>query len=224
MNIPKNIIHEAIIGSRLKGNDTPKSDMDTIGIFIAPNEEIGGFDWNDSRNIVTDASPQGDDHTYYEVRKFFRLAAKSTPAILPFLSSHIVIGSSSVGSDALRVAQGLISEKWLRKNANYVKGKYESYLSTGKEKELIEAYYIGELTGRWLREGKAPWATLGYFSYLSSFDFGEFMYVELEEKKSVLDFLAMRIETIPAHSLLPSDAKMEEEATEFLKHVRNNIG
>jgi len=217
------IIHEAIIGSKLKGNDTSESDTDTLGIFIARNEDIGGFDWNDAKNTVTTASPDGDDETFYEVRKFFRLAAKSTPAILPFIGSNKLISSTPLGEQAIWIARGLISVEWLRKNANYVRGKYQSYLSTGKEKELIEAYYIGELIAHWLWEGRVPSSTLEHSTYFSQVSFDIFMALNEFSKKQVIEYLACRIETIEAHPLLPAKANLTE-ATEFLKHIRNNIG
>lgn len=218
-----NTIYEAIVGSKLKGNDTPESDEDTIGIFVATNEEIGGFDWNDSSNTVTNASPDGDDYTLYEVRKFFRLAAKSTPAILPFMASHKVIGATLCGQKVLDVGLDLISEKWLRKNANYVRGKFESYLSTGKEKELIEAYYIGELTARWLEQGASPRATLDFPKYYSEYDFREFMSIIQEDQQYALNTLAHRIETMPSHSLLPLHPNMSA-ASQLLANIRTNLG
>jgi len=217
------IIHEAIIGSKLKGNDTPESDTDTMGIFIARNEDIGGFDWNDSKNTVTTASPDGDDETFYEVRKFFQLAAKSTPAILPFISSHKAICATSIGHKVLDVGEGLISEEWLRKNANYVIGKWESYASSGKEKELIEAYYIGELTARWLVLGRPPVATLENDVLYSQMTFKHFMSLAYKEQQPVLDRLALYIDHVPAHPNLPLKPNMDE-AAELLKHIRNNIG
>lgn len=218
-----NTIYEAIVGSKLKGNDTPESDEDTVGIFIASNEEIGGFDWNDSKNVETNESPDGDDYKLYEVRKFFRLAAKSTPAILPFMASHKVIGATFYGQKVLEVGLDLISEEWLRKNANYVRGKFESYLSTGKEKELIEAYYIGELSARWLEQGASPRATLDFYKYYSEYDFREFMSIIQEDQQYALNTLAHRIETMPSHSLLRLKPDMGEAAA-LLKQIRNNIG
>lgn len=217
------IIYEAIIGSRLKGNYHGRSDTDTMGIFIAPNEDIGGFDWNDSSNAVSDASPLGDDHTYYELRKFFRLAAKSTPAILPFLGSHLVIESSAAGLDALRIAQdSLISEKWLRKNGNYVRGKWQSYLSTGKEKELIEAFYIGELTCRWLHRGFLDSAVLGYETNYSFHNYESFMGLPQTQQDTVLKHLAHHCENIVSHESLLVEPNMEP-ASEYLTYVRKNL-
>jgi len=218
-----NIIYEAVVGSKLKGNDTPLSDTDTVGIFIARNEDIGGFEWNDSKNVETTASPDGDDETFYEVRKFFRLAAKSTPAILPFIGSNKLICSTPLGEQAIMVARGLISVEWLRKNANYVRGKYTSYLNTGKKKELIEAYYIGELTAHWLWEGRVPSSTLQHSTYFSQVSFDIFMALNEFSKKQVIEYLASRIDSMEAHPFLPLKADLTE-ATELLKHIRNNIG
>jgi predicted nucleotidyltransferase len=219
-----NTIYEAIVGSRLKGNHSPESDTDTMGIFIATNEEIGGFDWNDGKNVVTNASPDGDDYTFYEVRKFFRLAAKSTPAILPMLGSHKVIGATFAGQQALRIAkEDLVSEKWLRKNGNYVRGKWQSYLSTGKTKDLIEAYYIGELSMRWLYFGCLESATLEHETLFSQITYERFMSLEKINQEVIVMRLADRIEMIESHPLLQEEPDMEA-ASKFLTFVRNNIG
>lgn len=219
-----NIIYESIVGSRLKGNATEESDVDTIGIFIAKNTEIGGFDWNDSKNVETDASPEGDDHTYYEIRKFFRLAAKSTPAILPFLGSHEVIESTDIGIGALRIAKGsLVSEEWLRRNGNYVRGKWHSYASTGKIKELIESYYIGELTCRWLVDGNLTNARLYHHHYFSDVSFEDFMAIPSYEQFKALDRLSALCESISASDELREKPDMEH-ASQFLTHVRKEFG
>lgn len=219
-----NIIYEAIIGSRLKGNHTPWSDTDTIGIYIASNEDIGGFDWSQSNDVISDASPTGDDHTYFELRKFFRLAAKSTPAILPFMGSHLLIDFTSEGADALRIAHTtLISEKWLRKNGNYVRGKWQSYLSSGKIKELIEAYYIGELSCRWLHKGYLETAVLGYETQYSFHNFDSFMNLPQTQQETVLMNLAHHCENIESDPGLRTEPDMEP-ATNFLARIRNNFG
>jgi len=220
------IIYEAVIGSKLKGNDTAESDTDTMGIFIAKNEDIGGFDWNDSKNTVTNASPDGDDETFYELRKFFRLAAKSTPAILPFLASDKLISSSPLGEEAIRIArEDLVSIEWLRKNANYSRGKFIKYFSGHNPKDLIEAFYIGELSCRWLFYGRAPSAALvnPELHYWSYYTFDEFIDLPIGHQEDLIETLARMCEQTTSETM-PIAEPDWTRATEFLKHVRNNIG
>lgn len=217
------IIYEAVIGSKLKGNDNENSDTDTMGIFIAKNEDIGGFDWNDSRNVVTNASPEGDDETFYELRKFFRLAAKSTPAILPFLASDRMISSSPLGRDAIRIARTeLVSIQWLRKQADYILGKWEVYCRRGNSKDLLESWYIGELVCRYLYEEKIV-ATLDHDVFYSMMSHERFLQETTEKQLQALGILDYSISN---GSALPmtKDEPDWTEATEFLRHVRNNIG
>lgn len=224
-----NIIYEAVVGSKLKGNDTPESDTDSVGIFIAKNEEIGGFDWNVSKETVTNASPEDDDYTYFEIRKFLRLAAKSTPAILPFLSSDLVMNFTSIGITALNEARDLVSEEFLRKNHYYVGGKWIQYkesLDAGKPKpkELVEAYHIGELTCRWLAEGFAPRsAMLDYEIFYSGKTFEQFVTLPISEQETAIAYLCNVIMSMPAHPLLTKEPNMKM-ASDFLSYVRNNHG
>lgn len=218
-----NIIYEAVVGSRLKGTATAASDTDTIGIFIAKNEEIGGFDWSDTNNMVSDASPIGDDHTYYELRKFFRLAAKSTPAILPFIASHKVIKSTSFGGEVLTVArEDLISQEWLRKAGDYTFGKFRVYQNKGTVKDLIEAYYIGEVAARWLHYGFA-WPCLDGGAYFSGVDYKSFLTFEIEKQERIINDLADYLRSMKASSKLKEKPDFTR-ATNFLSHARNNFG
>jgi predicted nucleotidyltransferase len=217
------IIYEAVIGSKLKGNDNENSDTDTMGIFIAKNEDIGGFDWNDSKNTLTTASPDGDDETFYELRKFFRLAAKSTPAILPFLASDKLISSSPLGEEALRIArEDLIATKWLRKQADYILGKWEVYCRRGNPKDLLETWYIGELVCRYLYEETVV-ATLDHEILYSVMTHERFLSEGAEKQLEALDIFDYSISNGRPLPMIKAEPDWTE-ATKFLKHVRNNIG
>jgi len=218
-----NIIYEAVIGSQLKETARPDSDTDYMGIYIAKNEEIGGFDWTDSREMISDASPQGDDHTYYELRKFFRLASKSSPVVLPFIASHKVINSTGFGREVLTVAQeDLISKEWLRKVGNYTVGKMHVYMAKGKRKDLVESYYMGEVAARWLHYGFA-WASIDGAPFFSGFDFETFMAYDLEKQEKIVHNLADYLEVMESHSRLRETPDFTR-ATNFLSHARNHFG
>jgi predicted nucleotidyltransferase len=219
-----NIIYEAVIGSRLKGIHNPDSDTDYMGIYVAKNSEIGGFEWNDSKNTFTDASPEGDDHTYYEIRRFFRLASYSSPVLLPFIASPIVISYEDVGIGALRIArESLISEKFLRKNSEFVRGRIEVFKKRGGIKNIIEAFYIGELTCRWLSDGYLTNPSLTHDTHYSGWSFKEFMGLRDEYQETELLTLADFCETITASPNLRAEPDIDR-ASQFLTYVRNNHG
>lgn len=74
------IIIEALCGSKAYGLDTPESDEDIKGVFVAPTEDILGlFKPNET---IDKTNP---DICYHEVGKFIHLAMKGNPTILEIL-------------------------------------------------------------------------------------------------------------------------------------------
>ena len=74
------IILEAICGSHAYGLDTPESDIDLKGIFVAPTQEI--LSLRKPNETIDKTNP---DICYHEVEKFMRLAMKGNPTILEML-------------------------------------------------------------------------------------------------------------------------------------------
>jgi predicted nucleotidyltransferase len=78
--IEKYKIFECISGSQAYGTNTEKSDEDIRGIFSYPKDKlISLFDYPDN------VSDETNDITFYELKKFFNLAAKSNPNIIELL-------------------------------------------------------------------------------------------------------------------------------------------
>lgn len=75
------LLYEYIRGSHLYGLNTPESDVDTGGVFLAPFEQLVGlgFDYQDQI-----ASEKNDD-VWYEMTKFLQLLLKSNPTMLESL-------------------------------------------------------------------------------------------------------------------------------------------
>lgn len=76
------ILFEALGGSRAYGLDTPQSDWDTRGVFMAPLEQLFG---------VGGYQPQVQDEThnivYYELGRLLELLGKNNPSALELLAS-----------------------------------------------------------------------------------------------------------------------------------------
>ena len=70
------ILLECLSGSRAYGTDTPESDTDIRGIFIAPPERYFGLEQLDQVNDAT------NDTTFYEIGRFIDLLTKNNPNIL----------------------------------------------------------------------------------------------------------------------------------------------
>lgn len=77
------IILSGITGSKAYGLDTPTSDEDLKGIFVAPTIDFLGL--NKPKETIDKTNP---DICYHEVEKFIRLALKANPTILEMLYLH----------------------------------------------------------------------------------------------------------------------------------------
>lgn len=85
-----NVILEGIVGSHAYGLATPDSDIDKLGIFLAPLEHVLGLkDHEDTLHGTSDEV----DYTYHEFGKYMRLALKANPTVLEllFLEEHTVV-------------------------------------------------------------------------------------------------------------------------------------
>jgi hypothetical protein len=75
-----NIILKGITGSKAYGLDTPTSDTDIKGIFVAPTQDILGI-----FNVKETIDRTDPDECYHEVGKFIKLALKANPTVLELL-------------------------------------------------------------------------------------------------------------------------------------------
>jgi len=76
---PRHLLFECVTGSRAYGTETPESDTDLRGVFIAPRDAFFGF------GIPEQVSDAKNDETYYEVSRFVGLLAANNPGILEML-------------------------------------------------------------------------------------------------------------------------------------------
>lgn len=74
-----------ITGSTAYGLATPDSDIDRLGVFVAPTTEVAGLFWHASKESRGQQGPLGDDFMEHEVGKFLRLALKANPTILELM-------------------------------------------------------------------------------------------------------------------------------------------
>jgi len=74
------VILEGIVGSQAYGLANENSDIDKLGIFVAPTEEILGI--HKVKETIDHSNP---DYCYHEVGKYIRLAMKCNPTILELM-------------------------------------------------------------------------------------------------------------------------------------------
>ena len=75
------LLYKYIRGSQAYGTNTPESDQDEGGIFIAPQEWIDGLGFDYSEEISDDKH----DTVWWELGKFMRLLCTSNPTVLEAL-------------------------------------------------------------------------------------------------------------------------------------------
>jgi predicted nucleotidyltransferase len=76
------ILLSGIVGSTAYGLARENSDIDRLGVFVAPTVEVAGLDWHPGRESQVTVKP---DRTLHEVGKFIRLAIKCNPSITELL-------------------------------------------------------------------------------------------------------------------------------------------
>lgn len=75
------LLYEYVRGSTAQGINTPKSDVDTGGIYILPNETLLGL----GENYQGQISDERGDTVWYELNKFMHMVLTSNPTVLEAL-------------------------------------------------------------------------------------------------------------------------------------------
>jgi len=76
------VLLEGVVGSTAYGLTREGSDVDRLGVFVAPTVEVAGLDWHGTRETLVTTKP---DSTLHEVGKYLRLALKCNPTITELL-------------------------------------------------------------------------------------------------------------------------------------------
>lgn len=120
-------ILQGIVGSTAYGLATPSSDVDRMGVYIAPTEQHLGFH-PPTPTIVT-TKP---DVTTHEVGKFVSLTLKCNPSVteLLWLDSYETMTTSNWGADLIALRMHMLSAK-------LVKNAYLGY-ATQQFKKLLD--------------------------------------------------------------------------------------
>lgn len=77
---PRHVLLQGVVGSHAYGLDTPTSDTDRRGVFLAPSMEFFGLD----EPALTADNPYADE-VLYELGRFAQLALRGNPVILELL-------------------------------------------------------------------------------------------------------------------------------------------
>lgn len=106
------IVIEGTVGSTAYGLAREGSDIDTLGVFVAPTRSVAGLEWHSSDETRVTTGP---DSTYHEIGKFLRLALKCNPTITELLwLPDVRAVDSECGGRLLSVRRYLLSRRYVR--------------------------------------------------------------------------------------------------------------
>lgn len=131
------LLYHYLRGSHCHGINTPTSDKDYGGIFIAPFSDLTdlGFNYKDQ---VSDAK---NDNVWYELKKFMTLLIKSNPTILEALF---------VDDKYIDVEHPLMTELKSYRNEFLTKKCFDSFYSYAKS-QIVKAKGLNKMIN-WERE------------------------------------------------------------------------
>lgn len=129
------IIFEAIVGSTAYGLATENSDVDQLGVYVMPTEELHGLKLYTERDFtVVKERPEDQDRTFHEVGKFARLALTANPTVTELLwVPESLVLTNSVAFEGLR------NNRLKFLSAERVKDAYMGY-ATAQFKKINERW------------------------------------------------------------------------------------
>ncbi len=80
LHLPGQVVLSALAGSHAYGLNTPESDEDFRGVFVADKSAFY------SQNFPLEVSDESNDQSYFELEKFKTLLLKANPTVLEFLA------------------------------------------------------------------------------------------------------------------------------------------
>ena len=111
----ENVLLSGVVGSHAYGLATQDSDVDRLGVFAAPTEEILGL--HPPADSLVHVKP---DITYHEARKYVGLALKCNPTVTELLWLEDYEVTSELGWELTGIRESFLS-------ASYVRNAYLGY-------------------------------------------------------------------------------------------------
>lgn len=147
----ENVLLRGVVGSTAYGLNRKGSDVDRLGVFVAPTLEVAGLNWHPKRESRVGKTDDGDA-TFHEVGKFLRLALKCNPTITELLwlpGPLIEVMHPFYGTRLIAIREALLSE-------GYVRDAYGGYARQQAEKlrrhallsNKMDAYFSSDTRNR----------------------------------------------------------------------------
>ncbi len=107
------LLLSGVVGSHAYGLNREGSDIDRLGVFVAPTLEVAGLDWSSSKETRHGTSDEVD-YTYHEIGKAFRLMLSCNPTLLEVLYLEQYETLTQFGRMLITNRAAFLSEKAVR--------------------------------------------------------------------------------------------------------------
>lgn len=112
----ENVLLRGIVGSTAYGLNRERSDIDRLGVFVAPTIEVAGLNWHPRKESRVGKTEDGDA-TFHEVGKYLKLALRCNPTITELLwlpGPLIEVMHPFYGTRLIAIKEDLLSERCVR--------------------------------------------------------------------------------------------------------------
>lgn len=204
----------AVTGSNAYGLAHANSDLDQMGVFIAPSSEVAGLNWNSHHESWTNTSPEGDDLTMHEIRKFLNLCLKGNPTLIELLFMNEYAILTDQGQEMVDLRSHIISEKTLRNSYyGYALSQYNRVAAEDEFKPKMARHTL-----RIARQGHSL-LTTGTFDVKVSDPQEYFDLTELP-KKDMLRIIETELNLLSTCDAVIPQLPNREIVADFLRSIR----
>lgn len=204
----------ATTGSHAYGLNHANSDLDQMGVFVAPTVKVAGLRWSTHSESWTNTSPEGDDLTLHEIGKYLRLTLGGNPTLVELLFMNDYTTLSEEGQVLVGLRDAIVSEPPLRKS-------YYGYAISQYKRLEAEEDFKPKMARHTLRIARQGYdlLTKGFFNVKVS-DPQEYFDLTEMPKEDMLEKLATEIQKIrDCKTVLQAEPDIKL-VTEFLEYVR----
>lgn len=153
------VLLQGIVGSTAYGLAREGSDIDRLGVFVAPTLEVAGLDWHPKRESVVTKTEDGDT-AFHEVGKFLKLALRCNPTIIELLwlpGEHIEVMNPWYGTRLVALREAVLSEGYVRSAySGYAKGQADKLRNRLRLSKKMDAdvYFTSDTRNRTVKHAR----------------------------------------------------------------------
>lgn len=228
------LILEGVVGSRAYGLNTPESDYDYSGIFVAPTADVLSLWKHKTESVKNDGvdKTENPDKSYHEVEKFLRLTLDANPTVTELLWLNDYTHLDQYGKLLVEARTDFLSTRIRKTYVGYAKGQLDRFFRLGffdpdlKKRAAKHARHIWRLliqAEHALNHGEIL-VRLTQGQRAECFGFAEGLVSSVEDenlKRLLLEQIAHRVERIDAINTSLPDEPNREVANDLLLLIRS---